>query len=341
MRCSICGYRSLSFRSIVRHLSIHYSGNFRVVCGLNDCIAEFNVHNSFLNHLRSNHPDIYDESRTNFRVGAHSFINLDDGQEYQQEAAEILVLQNQDERLSAQVEMDRVIPDLDFDQENSQRVGVFSDSASRYVKNFLESIVVNGFQKNVPFSSIKALSESHINLVVELLSDTEIENPRYLAEYLKSVVNSSERVDSELFDCFPYFFPKVIKIEPQRKEFVYLSLKKSIKSLVKNFESFDDFLYHPSQPCPAYESFFSGTHPKQPETIYISVFSDDFQLANPLLSRKSLDNQVNGIYIRLVSKNSFRSSKSDNVRLLAIVKTSTLSVICEDVFYYLSKNSTN
>ena len=71
--------------------------------------------------------------------------------------------------------------------------------------------------------------------------------------------------------------------------------------------------------------------------IQINIFIDDFQLCNPLLSKKSQENSMTGIYYRIISPNKFKFSGHRFIYLLGLCYSSTFKQHSEVILQYISR----
>ena len=174
-----------------------------------------------------------------------------------------------------------------------------------HTKKFLEILINDACKYNIPFISIKKLSGSLIKYFSELSSENLLSNS--LTFNLNLCINSTERFDQYLSKYFDIIEPEVINILNSDKNFVMFSFKKSIQFLIQKFQSFDQILSNSDS------------------IIYINIFVDDFQVANPLLRKKSLKNQLTGIYFRIISLDSFQFSRYENLQILCLAVSSVFS----------------
>ena len=68
----------------------------------------------------------------------------------------------------------------------------------------------------------------------------------------------------------------------------------------------------------------------------MNIFIDDFQLSNPLLSKKALNQEFTGIYFRIITSSRLNFSKRDNIHLLAICKSSFFKSFTKDIIVYIT-----
>lgn len=66
-RCVICSvFVALTLNSLLSHINTahSHSPDFRVVCGIDDCVKEYRVYNSLWYHIRRTHSEHLDSGRS-------------------------------------------------------------------------------------------------------------------------------------------------------------------------------------------------------------------------------------------------------------------------------------
>ena len=159
---------------------------------------------------------------------------------------------------------------------------MFRWSKSKYWHCFASAI---WYKYKELFKGLKELSSSLVDFFSSL-SGCKLLNQ--CAHIFKNSLYTSKRFDSNLEKYFNENFYQVINIANSTESFVYFSFEKSLNFLINKHDSFSHFI-KPEMPENFYiNSFFSPLNSNSPNTIYINLYIDDFQLANPLLIKKSL-----------------------------------------------------
>ena len=153
-------------------------------------------------------------------------------------------------------------------------------------------------------------------------------------------MKNQETLDYHLEHYLNANFPDIISIRNSNNSFAYIPIEKTIYNYLQNFDSLDCFLFD-GQRKSILESFFDSESCNSINTLYINVFVDDFQLSNPLLSKKALLQEFTGIYFRILTKSHLRFSKKNNIFLLAICKKKFFCDFSNDIIFFLANEIKN
>ena len=327
--CKFCNFSAFDPRKLVNHLRLHSGLDFK--CGVDGCSRVYNNLNSFKSHLYRHHdyfypliqgqnPDISDSNVFSYRLSVlnNSLIDpIDPNQDFVSQENEIA---NCDSPFNL---TDIPNNDLQFHE---------------YSKNFLKILLDNGCKYNIPFECLKNLTQSILSLVSTVKDNNCLDDS--LLHNFNTIVSSTDRFDQFLGKYFDLNSPEVINIGNTGESFILFSLKKSLQFLLSKFEAPDQILFntHITQ-CEntSYKSFFDSETSLESDTIYLNIFVDDFQVANPLLKKKSLKHSLTGIYFRILTKNQFNYSKYENIHLLSLIRSSIFNAHSSEIFEYISR----
>ena len=336
-----CNILSLSVVSLLRHMGGH---NFdRIFCGIENCPLSCRSVKYLRSHLRNVHPHIFTSSLLEISSGENSFIRI-----FSNEAPSETLHRSEESHFRSSPDseiinrVDDINENFDITIENSSPINNFIDESyflhQDFKKKFLEHIIVNGFGKFVSFKAIKNILDGFLDLFDEI-GNSSLNRDDFIADCKHCLLNS-DNLDYQINDHFDSIYPVEIFIGTTKKSFVYFNLKESIERLVSEFDSFEEFLTEDNNVESneiLYRNFFDSGNPKEKDTIYLNVFCDDFQLANPLLATKSLKNEFCGQYFRIISKNLFKYSKKSSIKLLTLCKTSIFNSNMNDIYEFVAK----
>ena len=202
-------------------------------------------------------------------------------------------------------------------------------------RDFISILIANSAKYDVPFKTIKGLSESLIEYFFKLSRENHFSDD--LQYNLMHVLSSSDNLDNFLTREFDTVFPEVINVANTEHSFAYFDFKKSLDNLITKFSSFDKICYSNRPPSSNISSFFS-TDNFQPNTIFLNFFVDDFQLSNPLLSKKSLKNSLTAIYFRIITTDCCDYSSIENIAVLSLINSNVFKQHSPEIFRFLSTN---
>ena len=324
--CNLCRFRGLRSGAVVNHLSQHPSMN--LYCGIDYCAKSYVNLGSFKKHLSRHHSNFYPTI-----IGG--LPNIDPSSVFSVDLLGPNTNIN-DQRNSLQVEQ--------IQSEGTNSPSMFVPSPINFLhetpitvptKQFLQILVEGGCQFNTPFKSIQQLSSSLVTYFFDLYSNGLLNED--LKYNLLHVINSSDQFDNALIDMFDAIFPHQITIENTNYSFVCFPFKKTLDYLLKKFDSFAEITkpdtLNPNNIC----SFFTASPSIESNTIYINLYLDDFQLANPLLRKSSLKNSITGIYFRIVTSDNFKFSTRDNIHVLSLINSKVFKDNTGVIFHYLAQ----
>ena len=314
LQCSECGYLGQTFGSIIRHLVSHENNYFR--CGINGCTNQLK-RLSLISHLHRKHPYIFSID-FNFEslILENSFFCVSSNSE---QPSSLQLGSQLDHFLYEHSPDQSPIPSNSFN---------YSVEYIDQLKSFMTNIIDNYFSVNSScFSTLSKFSKNLIGLFVN--NDNE-----EFCSILYNILKSSESFDQHLELFFAPCFPQSIDIFDSSSSFCFFDIKKTLLNLIKNQITFNiegNDILQESVNRNNIESFFNVYPLDNEKTIYVSLFVDDFNISNQLLSKKtSHSNKITGIYVRILSNNIYRSSIKSNVAPIALLKS--------DIFYMHSAN---
>ena len=295
--CSVCLKEFVSVRAVLGHLKIHEDHSFD--CGLCGCTIKSLSFPQLRSHLYNRHCQIYSEDYipSDFFVLSDSFITMSRSS-----------LNNLPEPTSNADEILQNAISLD------DNFNFFDTSYEAEIKNFLTLLVKNGFKKNASFQMLSSLGTEFIKFFCN-------ESNSQLCCHLKDILKSQESLDFYLEKYLEAVYPEAIDIRNSHDFFAYIPLEKTLRKYLNSFLKIDHFLFNGSKKnilC----SFFDSSLCNLKDTIFLNIFVDDFQISNPLLSKKALHQEFTGIYFRVLTSSRINFSKKTNIHLLTICKSS-------------------
>ena len=314
--CSICSFTAFRVRDVVNHLSLH-SGSI-LACGLDSCTRTYTNLRSFKSHLEHHHPDFYPDLIQLPEFSNNSiFTNI----------------------------LPAPVPDLQPMPETPEYFApspaplsppqASIDSIDRATQEFLEIILKNGCNYNIPFKAMQELSTKLVRFIHSLSSSGSL-NDELVHSFLHSL-NSQDNFDRSLEKHFNANFPEVINIRGSNDSFVCFPFKPALDFLLSKFSNFNQILSNSSN-SENQKSFFSSSSATDVDTVYINLYVDDFQLANPLLKKRSLKNSVTGIYFRVITTDNLNFSRRENIGVLSLVNSKTFKEHSGAIFEYISQS---
>ena len=317
LQCSYCDFLGQTIGDIYRHTVKHE--DIELTCGINGCNKTYLRRNSLRKHLTECHSEFYPlGDYNNIFLNFRSFIkfhlfnteeSLIDAQCAEPNNSPI------ETSFSASSVINSMIPDqtIDFD----------------HVLVKILTICAKSF-KTIPFKALQGFLNSLLDLYSKLLIEKVPLETVFLLT--KDAVSSSNRFDYLLETHLDANFPILVNIPSTSLEFSYIPLE---KSLVQVLTKYQDQILSPQQiHNDNFSCFFDGNLPKESNTLYLNLFFDDFQIANPLLKKKSTLNELKAFYIGFFTKN-FASFESIPIILVSLVKTSTFKLYGDEIMHFL------
>ena len=203
------------------------------------------------------------------------------------------------------------------------------DSMDGIVDRFLQILVLNG--SKLPFSQMKALVDSLIDLF-SCLNGQDLPMD-YLLSLLKQSISSQESYDQQIENRFDGVYPDIVDIGSSGESFAIIPLRKSLNLKLNHYKEPDEISIT-GEKEDKISSYFGGDNCLE-NSIYLNFFIDDFQLANPLLSKKACGNEFKAFYYRIVTSNSLKFSNRDSIHLFSLCKTSVFKEHPDEVLSYL------
>ena len=200
-------------------------------------------------------------------------------------------------------------------------------------RNFAEILLVNGCSHSVPFQHIQNLSSALISFFGNVFRNNSFTGE--LEYELQHIIRTPEIFNRFIEANFGAIFHKIINIANTDEFFAYMPFKKSFFKLASQFSNFDELLLGSFN---TENLLFSMPFNQEYDEniIGINIFIDDFQLCNPLLSKKSQKNSMTGIYYRIVSGNKFKFSSHKFVYLLGLCYSDTFKHHSDIILHYIA-----
>ena len=350
--CSLCRFCALNPNKILQHADLsHNSGPF--VCGVEGCTAPARASiMSLRNHLRDKHSDFYygiekvsDFSRSSIFRSHKTSIDLNQANHEIDEAditdePDIIDLN----QANYEIEIDHEIDEADITvpspltpnngtcNSNLDEISLNHNFDSA-IENFVQILLEGGVKTGIPFTALKYISANIVKLFEGLHYQNHL-TPEIFYE-MKYCTSNSDNFDKCLIRYFGAIFPETINIAgTEENNFMYFPFRETLLNGIKHFSSFNEICGNESTKC--IKSFFSIPQNRPDDIIYIEIYCDDFQLANPLLSKKSLNNSITGIYFRILTKNWKKNSKKKFSHLLALCYTSSFKENSQKIFKFIA-----
>ena len=249
-----------------------------IVCGLDGCRKEYTNLKSFKSHLKIHHSNFYPDllgeipQISNLSVFTTSF----------ERSQEILEISPSNEPNTIDNSPDCFSSSINIGDDSENLI-------ENKTKEFIGILAEHGCQQNITFKALKGLSNNLISFFTGLSTSGALSQD--LVYSFHSSINSSDKFDECLEKYYKATFPEVIEIASTSFSFVCFPFRSVLDNLLMNFKNFDQILLKPGTSSNI-NSFFSSETYIEPNTIYLNFYVDDFQLANPLLSKKSLKNSI-------------------------------------------------
>ena len=312
--CSFCGFRGLTFFQVFRHLKVHSRATFR--CGVEDCPSEYTNFSSFRAHFSQRHEDIYPTINGILpELVNSSFCYVYRLVEQTAPAIDIV------DDLSPVYNAPSPPNDLD------DRV------LERNTNEFAKILLTQGCSHSVPFQHIQNISSSLINFFASISRENSFSND--LEYQLNHLIATPEIFNQYIESNFVAVFHKMVNISGTDDSFAFFPFKKSFFKLLEQFASFNEVFSNSLNTDDFFISMPTLTR-ESDNIIHINIFIDDFQLCNPLLSKKSQLNSMTGIYYRIISSNKFKCSGQNNIFLLALCPSLTFKNNSEVIMQYIA-----
>ena len=321
-----CRYAAFTPSQILSHFQYLHQGE-KIICGVGGCQAVRASIKSFRNHLLEFHGTFYPKIKEAFDL---SFSSV-----FRSTNASLLAPLNLNEPDNQ--------PDH-FDQHIDQQIINLAPEVNveDINREYMKILIENGLKFDIPFEALRSISRKSLDFFEKLQHDNAF-TPETIHE-MKYTVSSQDNFDKSLIKNFDAIFPETVYIngieKNKKNNFVFFPFKKSLLNAIKNFSNFREIIG--KEVSDSIDSFFSAPECSiENDTIYVAIYVDDFQLANPFLSKKSQRNAVTGIYYTILSKNHKNSSKSKNTHILGLCYESIFKNHSDSIFKYLAENEIN
>ena len=333
LQCSKCSFCHFSLARILTHHRQHQGPFF---CGIDTCTFSTLSLEYFRSHVSAQHPEFYPTGVYHelvFGDGSFAKIFQEDSSSEHQGPSPALT-----NAPSPQTMVDDPIPA--FEGMSSHSYGPASPAPQSFAQNelnidrnvnqFLNILASNGAK--IPFKSLKAISDSLIDFFYDI-HDQDIPKDE-LFPALKQSISSQDAFDLEIKNRFGGIYPEMVTIGQTGMSFSVIPLKETIEKNLALFESPRDLILSEPKNDTVF-SFFDSDACNHHNTIFLNVFIDDFQLANPLLSKKACDNEMKAFYYRIVTRDSSKFSSREHIHLMALCKTSVFKAHSIEVISYI------
>ena len=334
VRCKFCNFSSFHPISIISHLKNHPGLDF--ICGVYNCPKVYSNISSFKAHLYRNHDYFYPKI-----IGSPPDLTGSNVFTY-----DLLVSTDDSITTNNFTQDDSCSFSITSPTQDTLNISHLSDSDNLFHENskkFMKILLDNGFKYNVPFECIKNMSQSFLSLISELKNNNHLEDS--LIHNFNTIVSSTDRFDQFLDKYFEFDPPEIINIRDTGKSFIIFSFKKSLQFLLSKIKVPSNILYTPptvlQEENKNFKSFFDSEGIIDSETIYLNFFIDDFQAANPLLSKKSLQHSLTGIYFRILTKDRFNYAKYENIHLLSLIQSNLFNKYSSEILEYICRDINN
>ena len=318
--CNHCNFCCLKPNDILVHITSQHQ-DIQLICGVENCITVRNSIKSMRNHLRHSHPQFYPLIEHDVIFSKESIFRS-------------FVSTNTISDQINNVDLDQT-NNVDEDQNCNIQVDNdhFNDVTAEVVKEYIEMLLSNGVKFSIPFKALRCLSLKSIEFFDSLNSQNLFS--RDIIHEMKFSINSPENFDNYLSKNFNAVFPETVNIANTDFNFIYFPFKQKITAAISKYDCFEDICGREiSNHIRSFFSSFSNIHDN---TVYIEIYIDDFQLANPLLKKKSQKNSITGIYFRILSKDPKSFSKKRNIHLLALCYTNVFKNCSTPILKFLSE----
>ena len=280
--CKKCNYTGFNLGTMCSHLFSHPFE--RKLCGIFDCQFSPRSYRNLRDHLQQDHCELY--SIGNYRdieINSMAYFSLTEiqsqpmdieafvaGPDISQEAVSHAFF------ASSQISL----PSPPDSRPSSDEIYPENQSAVEdCVTRFISILSSNG--SNIPFKSVKLIADNLIDFFYDI-QESGLPKEELFAS-LKNSTSSQDSFDHQIQTKFGGVFPESISIASSGDSFVVIPMKESLKVKLSFFNSINQLILKPSV-SPRITSFFDSEFDILPNTVYLNIFIDDFQLANPLLA---------------------------------------------------------
>ncbi|KAM7399882.1 hypothetical protein PAMP_019120 [Pampus punctatissimus] len=332
---------ALTLKSLLSHINTAHSRSpdFRVICGIDGCTAEYRVFNSFYYHIRHTHalyfttgqpPTGWMTSATSdiSRVGSEHF----DIPVFSDCATETRGMQRTISEVNTPVISNKMLnPEPTCHQiphpKNQRSVNSIVSEVQQY-----QTVLLNTLR-----DTMKRIFERHSDSVEQLQEEVLATLDNFHDPF--SLMATTYMQDSTIQKLFNPVKPEEVVMSQRvcrvkkgqsrvlvikNRSFYYISLVKSLEQLLSNSRIFD-MIHTTPQSCHK-DGMIDGSlfksHPLfsvKPSALQIILYTDEIEICNPLGSHASV-NKLLMVYYTLGNINPKFRSKLAAIRLLAIAK---------------------
>ncbi|XP_075556671.1 uncharacterized protein LOC142588739 [Dermacentor variabilis] len=311
-RCPRCGYPTFSLKELFRHLRIAHGHEDNWLCGLGGCMKTFRLFLSYKRHVYRNHPELLTE-----RTQPIASVPL--------EMEQTSVFEpHSEERTEAQ--------EVLGDPEPSQS----SSSLSKYVDQLATLLLKWKEARRLPESTLNEIANDVISFINIMLEDAQ------LCTNIGAVVHAEQEWKQQLNQLlsksgrlrywkthFPIVEPRTTVLgtdgHGRFDTMEYVPLCDVLKCVLENTHLSDDFNSYPRKEnylCSAFDgtefqnhAYFAGDTSK----LCIQLYSDEFEVCNPLGSKRG-KHKMTAVYFSVLNfATKFRSALS-GIHLVLLVK---------------------
>ena len=154
---------------------------------------------------------------------------------------------------------------------------------------------------------------------------------------MKNSISSQERYDGYIEQRLGGIYPEAVQIANTPHQFSFFPICKSLPRKLSRFDDICEITKQQGDDEGPIKSFFNADNCNLFNRIYINIFID-FQLANPLLSKKACFNEMKAVYYRVVTRKSDNFSKRNSIQLLSLCKTSVFKSNPEIIMSYIARD---
>ena len=287
-------------------------------CGIDDCPYQSLSVSSFREHLRSNHQDMYPNTTCELPEFINSCFSLN-SQDIHNATNPSFINSNQD-IYSQELSADML----------SSNDHIIENNCSK----FIEILLSEALSKSVPFKHVKQLSGSLIKFFSSLVQEDNFTSD--LQHQMLHLIHNQDIFNDYIESNFKAVFHEMVTISGSDDFFSYIPFEKSFFKIIPLFSSFEEIFSSNFLNSDILSSMPSDSSIGE-NLIHINIFIDDFQLCNPLMSKKNQKNSVTGIYYRIVSSNKFKFSGKNYVHLLGLCYSKTFKIHSDAIVKYIAK----
>ena len=321
VKCRKCNFTNFKCKTVVDHLGCHLS--LVLVCGVDGCTIVSPSLRQFKTHLRDAHPSFYPKILYNLPFFSSQSVFCCNP-----------LMDSTNSHQNFEPSMTSVEFENSSIEEYTPRPHDSLENINSLTVDFIKILGKQGAVKNMTFDAMKSLSTSLINYFFEISAENLMSSD--LHHNLLNSINSSDNFDYHIKKNFNVVYPEIVDIRNTQFSFVYFSFKKCFEFLLSKLSSFSQ-IYVPQSSNRQISSFLTSEEARDRDTIYLNMFIDDFQLANPLLKKKSLKNSLTAIYFRILTSDNLLFSKHDNIHVLCLIKSNVFKNHKNEIFKFLSE----